>query len=144
MGFDSDSYYSIDQYGNVVKSGVKADFAKFIPATAKVKTQMSASVASSAIYLTAAPECVRDTINKHAFSGGRTTVEELPLALSGEALAVVGWLMHERSALQAQTQALHAEILGLRHPKSGDLMQWKAPIPADMQELLRCLEEASE
>lgn len=41
-------------------------------------------------------------------------------------------------------QALHAEILGLRHPKSGDLMQWKAPIPADMQELLRCLEEASE
>ena len=40
---------TIDQYGNVVESGVKADFEKFIPATAKVKTQMNASVANNAI-----------------------------------------------------------------------------------------------
>lgn len=49
---------------------------KFFPALQGEGTKMSASVASSAIYLTDSPECVRDTINKHAFSGGRTTVEE--------------------------------------------------------------------
>jgi tryptophanyl-tRNA synthetase len=37
---------------------------------------MSASVASSAIYLTDSPKVVKDTVNKHAFSGGRETVEE--------------------------------------------------------------------
>ena len=37
---------------------------------------MSASVASSAIYLTDSPKTVKDTVNKHAFSGGRETVEE--------------------------------------------------------------------
>jgi 23S rRNA pseudouridine1911/1915/1917 synthase len=34
-------------------------------------------------------------------------------------------------------QALHACRLGLLHPVSGAPMQWEAPLPADMQELLR-------
>jgi tryptophanyl-tRNA synthetase len=49
---------------------------KFFPALQGENTKMSASVASSAIYLTDSPKVVKDTINKHAFSGGRTTVEE--------------------------------------------------------------------
>jgi 23S rRNA pseudouridine1911/1915/1917 synthase len=36
-------------------------------------------------------------------------------------------------------QALHACRLGLVHPASGAPMQWEAPLPADMRELLRAL-----
>lgn len=36
-------------------------------------------------------------------------------------------------------QALHAVRLGLVHPVSGEEMQWEAPLPADMQELLAAL-----
>lgn len=34
-------------------------------------------------------------------------------------------------------QALHAYRLGLVHPVSGEAMEWEAPLPADMQALLR-------
>lgn len=37
-------------------------------------------------------------------------------------------------------QALHAGLLGFHHPDSGEYMQWEAPLPADLQELLRLLE----
>ncbi|MES2606313.1 MAG: 23S rRNA pseudouridine(1911/1915/1917) synthase RluD [Pseudomonadota bacterium] len=37
-------------------------------------------------------------------------------------------------------QALHAGVLGFDHPATGDFMSWEAPMPADMQELLRLLE----
>lgn len=33
-------------------------------------------------------------------------------------------------------QALHAARLGIRHPDSGELMSWEAPLPEDMQALL--------
>jgi 23S rRNA pseudouridine1911/1915/1917 synthase len=33
-------------------------------------------------------------------------------------------------------QALHAERLGLEHPASGEWMEWYAPVPADMAQLL--------
>jgi 23S rRNA pseudouridine1911/1915/1917 synthase len=33
-------------------------------------------------------------------------------------------------------QALHARRLELEHPRSGEHLQWQAPLPADMQELL--------
>lgn len=36
-------------------------------------------------------------------------------------------------------QALHACRLSLVHPKTGEEMQWEAPLPEDMQALLRCL-----
>jgi 23S rRNA pseudouridine1911/1915/1917 synthase len=38
-------------------------------------------------------------------------------------------------------QALHAERLGLIHPSSGEWMQWEAPLPEDMQNLLVALEK---
>jgi 23S rRNA pseudouridine1911/1915/1917 synthase len=37
-------------------------------------------------------------------------------------------------------QALHAGALGFNHPETGEYMQWEAPMPADMIELLRLLE----
>lgn len=36
---------------------------------------MSASAATSAIYLTDTPKMIKDKVNKYAFSGGRETVE---------------------------------------------------------------------
>ena len=33
-------------------------------------------------------------------------------------------------------QALHARRLGLAHPESGEWMEWEAPLPEDMLELL--------
>lgn len=36
-------------------------------------------------------------------------------------------------------QALHAGVLGLIHPESGAALEWEAPLPADMQQLLEAL-----
>jgi 23S rRNA pseudouridine1911/1915/1917 synthase len=36
-------------------------------------------------------------------------------------------------------QALHAEILGFVHPRTGEMMEWHAPPPEDMQNLLAAL-----
>ncbi len=38
-------------------------------------------------------------------------------------------------------QALHARVLGLAHPTTGDWMEWEAEIPDDMQQLLTALRE---
>jgi 23S rRNA pseudouridine1911/1915/1917 synthase len=37
-------------------------------------------------------------------------------------------------------QALHAARLALRHPLTGRAVQWEAPLPPDMQQLLAALE----
>ena len=37
-------------------------------------------------------------------------------------------------------QALHACVIKLAHPQSNELMQWQAPIPEDMAELINALE----
>jgi 23S rRNA pseudouridine1911/1915/1917 synthase len=37
-------------------------------------------------------------------------------------------------------QALHAERLALTHPVTGRRMEWQAPLPADMQDLIAALE----
>lgn len=39
-------------------------------------------------------------------------------------------------------QALHAWRLGLTHPVTGEAMLWEAPLPQDMQELLKALDDA--
>lgn len=39
-------------------------------------------------------------------------------------------------------QALHATRLGLLHPQSGQVMQWEAPLPTDMETLLETLRAA--
>jgi len=38
-------------------------------------------------------------------------------------------------------QALHAEKLGLIHPRTGEYLEWQQPLPDDMQELLTALRE---
>jgi 23S rRNA pseudouridine1911/1915/1917 synthase len=41
-----------------------------------------------------------------------------------------------------QRQALHATRLALEHPVSGEMMEWHAPLPQDMQLLLQQIREA--
>ncbi|RMH41126.1 MAG: 23S rRNA pseudouridine(1911/1915/1917) synthase RluD [Gammaproteobacteria bacterium] len=41
-------------------------------------------------------------------------------------------------------QALHAAVLGLSHPVTGQWMQWQAPVPDDMAHLLDVLREDKE
>lgn len=50
--------------------------AKFFPALQGPGTKMSASNTSSSIYMGDTPKQIKDKINKHAFSGGRDTLEE--------------------------------------------------------------------
>jgi 23S rRNA pseudouridine1911/1915/1917 synthase len=45
---------------------------------------------------------------------------------------------------QFKRQALHAARLALVHPVTEKLMEWKSGLPADMQELVRCLREDGE
>lgn len=48
----------------------------FLPALQGAKTKMSASDTNSAIFLIDTPKQIQNKINKHAFSGGRPTLEE--------------------------------------------------------------------
>ncbi|KAM7362181.1 tryptophanyl-tRNA synthetase [Cochliomyia hominivorax] len=48
----------------------------FFPALQGAKSKMSASDQNSAVFLTDTPKQIKNKINKYAFSGGRTTVEE--------------------------------------------------------------------
>jgi 23S rRNA pseudouridine1911/1915/1917 synthase len=38
-------------------------------------------------------------------------------------------------------QALHARTLGLVHPESGEFIEWSAPLPDDMQQILETLRQ---
>jgi len=49
---------------------------KFFPALQGARSKMSASSATSAIYVTDTPEQIATKIKRHAFSGGRDTLEE--------------------------------------------------------------------
>lgn len=51
-------------------------FSKFIPALQGAKTKMSASDPCSSIYLDDTPNQIKNKINKYAFSGGQSTIEE--------------------------------------------------------------------
>ena len=42
---------------------------------------------------------------------------------------------------QFRRQALHAVRLELQHPASGEPMMWEAPLPEDMQQMLKLLQE---
>ncbi|XP_025906202.1 tryptophan--tRNA ligase, cytoplasmic [Nothoprocta perdicaria] len=48
----------------------------FFPALQGAQTKMSASDPNSSIFLTDSPKQIKTKINKHAFSGGRDTIEE--------------------------------------------------------------------
>jgi len=41
---------------------------------------------------------------------------------------------------QFKRQALHAARLELAHPLTGDIIQWEAPLPSDMSQLIAALE----
>jgi 23S rRNA pseudouridine1911/1915/1917 synthase len=48
-----------------------------------------------------------------------------------------------RAALAALgRQALHAYLLVLQHPKSGEILQWSSDLPADLMRLRNCLQAA--
>jgi 23S rRNA pseudouridine1911/1915/1917 synthase len=48
-----------------------------------------------------------------------------------------------RAALAALgRQALHAYLLVLQHPKSGEILQWSSDLPADLTRLRNCLQAA--
>ena len=47
----------------------------------------------------------------------------------------------KESLLGFKRQALHSKKLTLNHPSTGELMSWKAPLPDDMLELLKILNE---
>eukprot|EP00795_Rhopilema_esculentum_P002898 gene2898-1136_t len=48
----------------------------FFPALQGAKTKMSASDPNSSIFLTDTPKQIKNKVNKHAFSGGKDTIEE--------------------------------------------------------------------
>ena len=47
----------------------------------------------------------------------------------------------KKALLSFKRQALHSKKLTLKHPISGEVMSWKAPLPDDMQDLLSVLKE---
>ncbi|KAK4057095.1 tryptophan--tRNA ligase [Microbotryomycetes sp. JL221] len=49
---------------------------KFIPSLLGAQSKMSASLDSTSIFMTDTPKQIKDKINKYAFSGGQTSVEE--------------------------------------------------------------------
>lgn len=64
-----------------------------------------------------------------AVYGGRRKLPEK--SLSGAALAVIA---------QFPRQALHAAVLGFQHPVTGQAHRFEAPMPRDMADLLKVLE----
>ncbi|KAJ2689094.1 tryptophan--tRNA ligase [Coemansia spiralis] len=50
---------------------------QFLPALQGVTTKMSSSIDSSAIFMDDSPNVIKNKINKHAFSGGPTSLREL-------------------------------------------------------------------
>ena len=47
------------------------------------------------------------------------------------------------AALAFPRQALHAASLGFRHPRTGEMLRWQVPLPADMELLIQRLSVAS-
>ena len=41
-------------------------------------------------------------------------------------------------------QALHARRLSVVHPRTGERLEWQAPVPSDMQELVEVLRRDAE
>ena len=75
---DQDPYWRIQR--DIAESlgyyKAAAIHSKFLPPLTGVQDKMSSSKPETAIYLTDSDKMVRDKVKKHAFSGGRDTVEE--------------------------------------------------------------------
>lgn len=69
---------------------------------------------------------------------GRTHQIRVHMKFIGHPL--VGDPMYGKSkGMLMDGQALHAAILGFKHPRTGESMQFEAPIPADMENLLQTI-----
>jgi 23S rRNA pseudouridine1911/1915/1917 synthase len=73
---------------------------------------------------------------------GRTHQIRVHLASAG--LPIVGDPVYGRGGARPALArpALHASVLGLRHPRSGEWLRFEAPLPPDLASLLRELEAA--
>jgi 23S rRNA pseudouridine1911/1915/1917 synthase len=81
----------------------------------------------------------------------RVHLEELGLPLAGDKLygrtdeEYLAFIAHVKGGgdqgmagkIDAPRHMLHAWKLGLRHPVTGERMQWEAPMPGDMQEFIK-------
>ncbi|PWV89386.1 RluA family pseudouridine synthase [Paenibacillus cellulosilyticus] len=71
---------------------------------------------------------------------GRTHQIRVHMKYIGHPLA--GDPMYGRSkTVDLKGQALHAAILGFEHPRTGEFLQFEAPIPADMEHVLHSLRQ---
>lgn len=62
----------------------------------------------------------------------------------GQAFATKANLLPDAAAQIVRAfprQALHAQLLAFRHPKSGELCRFEAPMPTDMQRLLQAFQD---
>jgi 23S rRNA pseudouridine1911/1915/1917 synthase len=68
---------------------------------------------------------------------GRTHQIRVHLASAG--LPIIGDPVYGRAKRMLpglERPALHAQVLGFRHPRSGERLRFEAPLPADLEELL--------
>jgi 23S rRNA pseudouridine1911/1915/1917 synthase len=79
-------------------------------------------------------ECSLDTGRTHQI---RVHMQSITHPLVGDPVYRAGRGAAAGPLAHFKRQALHAYRLGLVHPVSGAHMQWEAPVPQDMQELLR-------
>ena len=80
----------------------------------------------------------------------RVHMNHIGHAVIGDAVYGGGASRARRERLDADTaaavtalgrQALHARLLGFRHPENAEMLEFKSELPQDMKELIACLEK---
>ena len=71
---------------------------------------------------------------------GRTHQIRVHLTFIGYPIVGDQLYTHRKQGLNISRQALHSHILGFVHPSSKKYMEFSAPLPQDIQELIDCLE----
>ncbi|MSQ63312.1 MAG: RluA family pseudouridine synthase [Betaproteobacteria bacterium] len=78
-------------------------------------------------------ECRLETGRTHQI---RVHLQHIKCPIAGDAVYRRGAKPVEMRGVAFKRQALHAAELELIHPRSGKIMHWSAPLPADMKKLL--------